>query len=376
VGKLIYVRVYSGTLESGSYVYNSNQQKRQRVGRLLKMHANRQEIVEALYSGEIGAVLGLSDTVTGDTICCLDDPIVLDAIEFPAPVISVAVRPESRVDRDKMQAGLLRLAQEDPTFIVAADPETEDTVISGMGELHLEIIVDRLKREFNASVAVDDPQVAYRETVTRTVEVDERHKKQTGGRGQFAHIEFTIDPLDPGHGFEFINKVRGGNIPREYVPAIEKGVIHAMQEGPWAGFPVVDLRVTLTDGSHHEVDSSEMAFRTCAIAAFNRAFRDANPELLEPVMSVNVTTPEEFAGPITSGLCAKRARIMGMDPQGNAQVIKAVCPLANLFGYTTELRNNTQGRASFTMHFEHYEAVPFAIAEEIVEEHRNRRKRR
>ena len=374
VGKLVYVRIYSGTLEAGSYVYNSNQDKRQRASRLLKMHANRREMVDALYSGEIGAVVGLSDTVTGDTICCEEDPIVLEAIEFPAPVISVAARPDSRGDRDRMHEALARLAEEDPTFVVGVDEETDDTIISGMGELHLEIIVDRLKREFNASVTVGDPQVAYRETITNGLKVVERLKKQTGGRGQFAHVEFTMEPLDPGQGFEFVDEVRGGKIPREYIPAVEKGIISVMKEGPWAGFPVVDVRIVLTDGSYHEVDSSEMAFRACAAAAFKRGFLRGNPELLEPVMSVNVITPEEFAGGIAAGLCAKRGRILGMDPQGNAQVVKAVCPLANLFGYTTELRNNTQGRASFTMHFEHYETVPLAIAEEIVEERRKGQK--
>ncbi len=376
VGKLVYVRVYSGTLEAGTYVYNSNQKKRQRVGRLLEMHSNRQEIVDALYSGEIGAVIGLSDTVTGDTICCENDPIVLEAIEFPAPVVSVAAQPVKRADRDKMQDGLVKLAEEDPTFVVKVDPETGDTIISGMGELHLEIIVDRLRREFSAAVNVGEPQVAYRETIMQSVEVTERFRKQTGGHGQYAHVEFTVEPLGPGQGFEFVDKIKGGDIPREYIPAVEKGVIDAMKEGPWAGFPVVDLRVTLTDGSYHEVDSSEMAFRACASMAFRRAFRGGHPQLLEPIVSVNVTTPGEYAGGITGGLCAKRGRIVGMDPQGNAQVVKALCPLASLFGYTTELRNNTQGRASFTMHFEHYEAVPFAIAEEIIEKVKKRRQER
>ncbi|MDP6438870.1 MAG: elongation factor G [Candidatus Brocadiia bacterium] len=375
-GKLVYVRVYSGTLKEGSYVYNSNQKKRQRVGRLLKMHANRREAVDALYCGEIGAVIGLSNTVTGDTICCEDNPIVLEAIEFPAPVISVAAHPESRADRDKMQSALVKLAEEDPTFIVEVEPETEDTIISGMGELHLEIIVDRLRREFDVLVAVGEPQVAYRETITRRIEIVERHKKQTGGRGQYAHVEFTVEPLDPGQGFEFINEIRGGSIPREYIPAVEKGIIDAMKEGPWAGFPVVDLRVSLTDGSHHEVDSSERAFRICASMAFKRAFRGAHPALLEPVMSVNVTAPEEFGGGITGGLCSKRGRIIDISREGNAQVVEAICPLANLFGYISELRNTTQGRAAFTMHFEHYEPVPLAIAEEIVEERRDRRKGR
>ncbi len=370
VGKLVYVRVYSGTLEAGCYVFNSNQNKRQRVGRLMKMHANRQKGVDALYSGEIGAVVGLAQTVTGDTICAPEAPIVLEAIEFPAPVISVAAHPATRIDRERMQDALHRLAEEDPTFVVSVDPETDDTIISGMGELHLEIIIDRLKREFNTGVDVSDPQVAYRETITMPVDVVEKYRKQTGGHGQYAHIAFTLAPLDPGQGFEFVDEIKGGNIPREYIPAIKKGIIEAMKRGPWTGFPVVDLRVTLTDGSYHEVDSSEIAFRACAMAAFKRAFMGANPKLLEPVMSVGIVAPEEFTGSLTSGLCAKRGRISGMEMQGNAQVIKALCPLANLFGYTTELRNGTQGRASFTMHFEHYEAVPFSIAEAIIDEQR------
>ena len=366
IGKLIYVRVYSGTLAAGTYVLNSTQGKRQRVGRLLRMHANRQEIVDALYSGEIGAVVGLADTVTGDTLCAEDHPIVLEAIEFPAPVLSIAVHPAGRTDRDKIGAALARLAQEDPTFIVSTDPESEDTILSGMGELHLEILLDRLTREFGVAAEAGAPQVAYRETITLPTEIDERHVKQTGGRGQFAHVVFTVEPLDPGSGFEFESKVVGGRVPKEYVPAIQKGIIDAMQKGPWSGFPVVDVRVLLTDGSYHEVDSSEMAFRTCAATAFRRAFLRGNPELLEPVMTVGVVTPEDYAGAVTSNLCAKRGRITGMDRQGNAQVVKAMVPLANMFGYATELRNVTQGRAAFTMHFEHYEAVPFAIAEEVI----------
>jgi len=373
VGKLIYVRVYSGTLKAGSYVLNSVQKKRQRVGRLLKMHANRREMVNELYSGEIGAVVGLSNTVTGDTICCEENPIVLEAIEFPAPVISIAAKPKSRAERDKLQMALIKLAEEDPTFIVTTDPETEDTLISGMGELHLEIIVDRLRREFNVGVDTGTPQVAYRETLTGSVEINEKYKKQTGGHGQYAHMVFTIDPLDPGMGFEFENKIRSGNIPKEYIPAIEKGIIDAMSKGVWVGFPVVDVRVTLTDGSYHEVDSSEMAFRICAKRAFKKAFLMDNPELLEPMMLVNVTTPEEFSGAITGNICLKRGRIMGMEPQGNAQVIRAMCPLANLFGYSSELRNMSQGRANFTMHFEHYEAVPYSIAEEIIEKIKKQR---
>jgi len=376
VGKLIYVRVYSGTLLAGSHVLNSAQEKRQRVGRLLRMHANRREIVDALYSGEIGAVVGLADTMTGDTLCDEDHPIVLEAIEFPAPVLSIAVQPRTRTDNDRLPAALARLAQEDPTFLVTADPETDDTVISGMGELHLEIILDRLQREFSVGVDAGAPQVAYRETITVPASINEKLVKQTGGRGQYAHVVFTIEPLDPGHGFEFDNQVAGGRIPREYIPAVEKGIIDAMAKGPWSGFPVVDVRVTLTDGSHHEVDSSEMAFRRCAAVAFRNAFTRGNPQLLEPVMVVGVVSPEDFAGAVASNLCAKRGRITAMEAQGNAQVVRAMVPLASMFGYATELRNVTQGRASFTMHFEHYEAVPFAIAEEIIAKHKEKAGRR
>jgi elongation factor G len=368
VGKLVYVRVYSGTLNAGSYVLNASREKRQRVGRILRMHANRQEMVDALYSGEIGAIVGLSDTATGDTLCAEDHPILLEAIEFPAPVLSIAVQPESRQDRDKLSVALQRLAEEDPTFVVGTDPETEDTIISGMGELHLDILVDRLRREFGVVVEAGAPQVAYRETITAPVEMNEKLVRQTGGRGQYAHIVFTLEPLDPGRGFEFEDRVVGGRIPREFIPAVEKGMIDAMAKGPWSGFPVVDVRVTLTDGSHHEVDSSELAFRSCAAQAFRKAFMRGNPELLEPVMSVTAVTPEDYAGAVAGNLCAKRGRITGMDRQGNAQAVRAMVPLGSMFGYATELRNVTQGRASFTMHFEHYEAVPFAIAEEIVEE--------
>ena len=370
VGKLIYVRVYSGTLKAGTYVLNSNQNKRQRVGRLFKMHANRQEMVEALFTGEIGAVVGLSDTITGDTLCSEEHPIVLEAIDFPAPVVSVAVKTANQDDRDKLQAALIKLAEEDPTFTVNVDPETEDRIISGMGELHLEILLDRLKREFNVVVTFGAPQVAYRETITSMVKIDERHKKQTGGRGQYAHVVITIEPLEPGGGFEFVNRITGGDIPREFIPAVEKGIIAAMRKGVWAGSPVVDVRVTLSDGSSHDVDSSEMAFRACASKAFKRGFMRGNPQLLEPIMRVTVTVPEEYAGGVTGNLCARRGRINGMEMLGTAQVINAMCPLANLFGYAGDLRNITQGRAAFSMQFEHYEAVPFAIAEEIIEQKR------
>jgi len=366
IGKLIYVRVYSGTLAAGSYVLNSTRGKRQRVGRLLRMHANRQEIVPALYSGEIGAVIGLSDTVTGDTLCAEEHPIVLEAIEFPAPVLSTAVATGDRPSADKLASALTRLAEEDPTFVVTTDPETDDIVISGMGELHLEVILDRLKREFGVEVTAGPPQVAYRETLTTPSQVAEKFVKQTGGRGQYAHVVLSVEPLPHGQGFEFVSEVVGGRVPREYVPAIEKGVVDAMAKGPWARCPVVDVRVVLTDGSHHEVDSSEMAFRTCAAAAFRKAFLRGHPVLLEPIMSVSVVVPEEHGGAVTGNLCAKRGHITGIDRRGDVQEISAIVPLAEMFGYATELRNVTQGRGTFTMHFEHYEPVPFAIAEEII----------
>jgi elongation factor G len=367
VGKLVYVRVYSGTLKAGSHVYNSTQQKDQRVGRLLRMHANRQEQVEALYSGEIGAVVGLSDTVTGDTVCVREAPIVLQAIEFPAPVLSIAVATADRNDREKLAHGLGRLAEEDPTFVVTADAETEETVISGMGELHLEIIVDRLRREFGVAVKTGPPQVAYRETVTGSTEVNEKYVKQTGGRGQYAHVVMRLEPLKSGEGFEFVNKVVSGRVPKEYIPAVERGVVDVMRKGVYAGFPVVDVRVTLLDGSYHEVDSNDIAFKTCAARAFRKAFMQCSPQLLEPLMSVNVVTPEDSAGAIMGSLCNRRGLISGMDQQGNAKVIKALVPLATMFGYATDLRNQSQGRATFTMHFEHYQAVPFSVVEEILD---------
>jgi elongation factor G len=366
VGKLVYARVYSGTLKAGSYVYNSTQQKDQRVGRLLRMHANRQEQVDALYSGEIGAVVGLSDTVTGDTVCAREHPIVLEAIEFPSPVLSVAVSVLDRRDDDRLAHGLSRLSEEDPTFIVVSDAETAETVISGMGELHLEIIVDRLRREFGVEVKTGVPQVAYRETMTARAQVNEKYVKQTGGRGQYAHTILTVEPLKPGAGFEFVNQVVSGRIPKEYIPAVERGVVDVLHKGAYAGFPIVDVRVTLSDGSYHEVDSSDIAFRTCAARAFRRAFLKGNPQLLEPLMSVNVVTPEGCAGSVMGSLCNRRGLISGLDQQGNAKAVKAMVPLATMFGYATELRNLSQGKASFTMHFEHYEAVPFAVAEEVI----------
>ncbi|GHT03111.1 elongation factor G 2 [Planctomycetales bacterium] len=373
IGKLVFTRVYAGVLRAGTYVLNSTKDKKQRVGRLVKMHANRQEMVDELCAGEIGAVVGLADTITGDTICGEDDNLILEAIEFPSPVLSIAVSPHERADRDKLSKGLARLAEEDPTFIVGSDPETEETLISGMGELHLEIIVDRLKREYGVNVDTGAPQVAYRETA-RAPQVEHRlrYAKQSGGRGQFAEATIVLESRGPGEGFEFVNEIVGGVIPKEYIPAIEKGVIDAMSKGVWAGYPVVDMRVRLIDGKYHEVDSSEQAFRICGSMAFKEAFMKANPQLLEPIMSVAVTTPEDFAGTITGNICAKRGKVTGMDALGNAKIIRGTVPLASMFGYATELRNVSSGRANFTMQFEHYEAVPFSIAEEVIEAKKKR----
>ncbi len=370
MGKLTYVRVYSGILKSGETYYNSSREKRQRVGRIFEMHADNRVAVEALHAGEVGAVVGLGETRTGDTICSEEYPIVLESIEFPAPVIDMAVTPESRTDRDNLSKALMRLAEEDPTFTVRTDEETNDVVISGMGELHLDIIVDRLKREFGVQTKVGRPQVAYRETVIAPIDHEQKHIKQTGGHGQYAHIKFSMEPGGPGYGFSFDNKVVGGRIPREYIPAIEKGMVDAMAIGPYAGYPMVDVKITLKDGSFHDVDSSEMAFRTCASAGFREACRKAGLELLEPMMSVEVTAHEDCTGAVTGSLCGKRGRIIDMETRGKTSTTRAHVPLAEMFGYSSELRNLTSGRGEFTMTFEHYEAVPFSIAEEIVEERR------
>jgi len=376
MGKLVYFRIYSGTMRAGSYVFNSTKNKKQRIGRLLQMHANHREARDEIYCGDIGAAVGLTDTVTGDTLCCMEEPIVLEAIEFPAPVISVSIAPESRADREKLSKALAALAEEDPTFTVAFDNETEETIISGMGELHLEIIVDRIKREFNVNCKVGSPQVAYRETITSAVEINKKYVKQTGGKGQYAHIVLMIEPLEAGEGFEFVDKITGGHIPKEFIPAVEKGIIDAMAQGVYAGFPVVDVRATLIDGGFHEVDSSERAFRIAASMAFKEAFAKAAPELLEPMMSITVVTPGEYFGAVNGHLCSKRGRILGVEMGKVANTIEGIVPLSEVFGYATELRTMTQGRATFTMHFEHYEAVPFSIAEQVVEENRKRKSQR
>ncbi|MEI6171676.1 MAG: elongation factor G, partial [bacterium] len=341
MGKLTYVRVYSGVLENGAQLYNSSVGKPQRVGRLFEMHANDREPIDVLRAGEVGVVVGLGETLTGHTLCSPNHPIVLESIEFPAPVIGVAVRAESRDDRDKLSHALHRLAEEDPTFVVRANQETSEVIISGMGELHLEIIVDRLRREFGVGVISDRPQVAYRETILAPVDHEYKHVKQTGGRGQYAHMVFRIEPTDPGSGFQFEDTVTGGKITREYLAAIQRGIVEEMAAGPYAGFPMVDILVTVEDGSMHEVDSSEQAFRTCGRMGFREACRVAGLELLEPIMNVEVTAPEEHTGPITGNLCSKRGRILGMESRANAVILRAMVPLAEMFGYASEVRNLT-----------------------------------
>jgi elongation factor G len=374
MGKLTYIRVYSGLVESGSTVYNSTRDKDQRIGRILRMHANRQEAIAKARTGDIVAVVGLTETKTGDTLCHSDHPIHLEAIEFPAPVMSISIAPNTQADNDKLSEALHRLADEDPTFTVGFDAETNETIISGMGELHLEIIVDRLKREFNVDARVGRPEVAYRETGTSGCEGVYKHVKQTGGRGQYAHVVLRLEPAEKGQGFEFINKIVGGRIPSEYIPSVEKGVIHAMTRGPFAGYPVVDVRVTLLDGSYHEVDSSDYAFQEAGRAGFKMLFLKTHPQLLEPVMSVEVETPDDFMGPATSSICQRRGRIESMDTQGSNKIIRGMVPLSEMFGYANSLRAISQGRATFTMHFEHYEAVPFALAEQIVKKRRDENK--
>ncbi|MCK4392042.1 elongation factor G, partial [Candidatus Bipolaricaulota bacterium] len=370
MGKLTYVRVYSGVLKAGEFVLNSSRDKKQRIGRLFEMHANHRQVVEELHAGEVGAVVGLADTRTGDTICSQDHPIRLESIEFPTPVINVAVAPASREDQDKLSKALHRLAEEDPTFTVRFNEETGEVIISGMGELHLEIIIDRLRREFNVEATVGRPQVAYRETISSAVDHEHRYVKQTGGRGQYAHMVFRIEPSKPGSGLQFEDEIKGGKISREYLRAIERGIIDAMAKGPYAGFPMVDIKAVVYDGSMHEVDSSEQAFRTCGAAGFREACRKAGLELLEPMMSVEVTAPEDYTGAVTGSLAGKRGKIVSMETKGNAAILRARVPLAEMFGYASELRNITSGRGNFTMHFEHYETVPYGLAEEIVEARR------
>lgn len=366
VGKLTFFRVYSGVLQAGSYVYNPTKRTRERIGRILRMHANHREEVDVAYSGDIAAAVGLKETSTGDTFCDEKNPIVLESLEFPEPVITMAVEPKSKADQEKLSIGLQRLAEEDPSFRVQTDEETGQTKISGMGELHLDIIIDRLTREFNVEANIGKPQVAYRETIRKAVTAEGKFVRQSGGRGQYGHVILEIEPLEAGQGFEFVNKIVGGAVPKEYIPAVQAGIEEAMTSGVMAGYPVVDVRVSLVDGSYHEVDSSEMAFKIAGSMGFKEGCRKANPVLLEPIMKVEVVTPSEYMGDVMGDLNSRRGRIEGMEQRGNAQVIRAFVPLATMFGYATDLRSLTQGRAVYTMVFGYYDEVPANLAEEIV----------
>jgi elongation factor G len=366
VGTLTYVRVYSGELEAGSYVYNSAKDRKERVSRLLRMHANKREEVQKVGAGDIVAVVGLKHAVTGDTLCEEGHPIVLESMEFPNPVISVAIEPKTKADQDKLAGSLAKLAAEDPSFRVKVDPETAQTIISGMGELHLEIIVDRLMREFKVGANVGKPQVAYREALQGSAEAEGRYVRQTGGRGQFGHVWLRVAPRERGEGFEFVDDIVGGTIPKEFIPAVKKGIEEVMETGVLAGYPMVDVSATLFDGSFHEVDSSEIAFRLAGAIGFKDAAKKAGVILLEPIMKLEVTSPEEHLGAVHGDLSARRGKILHSEVRTGVQIIDAEVPLARMFGYATDLRSMTQGRASFTMEFSHYEAVPKNIAEEII----------
>ena len=367
VGRLSFFRVYSGILEKGSYVLNSTKGKKERMGRLLQMHANKREELETVYSGDIAAAVGLKDTTTGDTLCAENAPIILEKMEFPDTVIQIAVEPKTKADQEKMGTALSKLAEEDPTFKVTTNQETGQTLISGMGELHLEIIVDRMKREFKVEANVGKPQVAYRETINGAADVEEKYAKQSGGRGQYGHVKMKVE-ANPDKGYEFINQITGGAIPREYIPAVDKGIQEALEAGVVAGYPVQDVKVTLYDGSYHEVDSSEMAFKIAGSMAIKKALRAANPVLLEPIFKVEVTTPEEYMGDVIGDLNSRRGQVSGMTDRNNAKIIDAQVPLAQMFGYATDLRSKTQGRASYSMEFEKYVEVPKNIAQQVIDE--------
>ena len=371
VGKLTYFRVYSGTVDKGDTVSNSTRGKKERFGRLLRMHAASQEDIDAVFTGDIVAAIGLKDTRTGDTLCATDNPILLESMTFPEPVISVAIEPKTKSDQEKLGEALQRLAEEDPTFVVHTDEETGQTIIAGMGELHLEVLVDRMVREFNVGANVGRPQVAYRETIRKPVEkIDGKYIKQSGGRGQYGHAVINLEPAKPGEGFEFIDKITGGRVPREYIPAVEKGIRDALDGGVLAGYPLVDLRATLVDGSFHNVDSNEMAFRIAGSMALQEAARRAGIKLLEPVMEVEVVTPEDYMGDVIGDISARRGKVESMDQRGNGRVVNAMVPLSEMFGYATDLRSQTQGRAAYSMQFHSYREVPNNIAEEIVKKTR------
>ena len=366
VGQLTFFRVYSGVLKSGSYIYNSTKGVRERIGRLLKMHANKREEISEVYAGDIAAAVGLKNTITGDTLCAPEFLVILESINFPEPVISVAIEPKTKADEEKLGTALSKLAQEDPSFKVFVDTETVQTIISGMGELHLEILVDRMLREFKVAANVGKPQVAYKETIRGSFEAEGKFIRQSGGRGQYGHVWLNVEPSESGKGFEFINKIVGGVIPKEYIPAVAKGIKGAMETGVIAGYPMVDVKVTLFDGSYHEVDSSEMAFKIAASMAFKTAVKNSRPVLLEPIMSVEIVVPEEYLGDVMGDINSRRGHIQGMEARPVAQIIRATVPLAEMFGYATVLRSTTQGRATYTMQFSHYDEVPKGITEEII----------
>lgn len=365
VGRLVYFRVYSGTMKSGSYIYNVSKGKQERVGRILLMHANHREEIKQCYSGDIAAIVGLKNSATGDSLSTKENPILLEQLEFPEPVINQAVEPKTKTDQDKLGVALQRLAEEDPTFRVNTDEETGQTIIWGMGELHLEVIVDRLLREFKVEANIGKPQVAYRETITKAVKAEGKFIRQSGGRGQYGHVVFELEPLDAGSGFEFVNKIVGGVVPKEFIGPVETGVKEAMLSGVVAGYPMVDIRVTLVDGSYHEVDSSEVAFKIAGSIGFKEGAQKASPAILEPFMKVEVVTPEEYMGDVIGDLNARRGKIEGIDSRGNTQTIRALIPLSEMFGYATDLRSQTQGRATYSMKFSHYEPVPAGISEAI-----------
>ncbi len=366
VGRLTYFRVYSGTLSAGSYAYNSSKNKTERIGRLLRMHANKREEIDSVHAGDIAAAIGLKYTTTGDTLCDEKHPILLESMEFPDPVISVAVEPKTKADRDKLSVALQKLAEEDPTFRIRYDEETNQTIISGMGELHLDIIVDRLKREFKVGVNVGQPQVAYKESIKSKIKQEGKFVRQTGGHGQYGHVYIEIEPLERGKGFEFVNSIVGGVIPKEFIPAVENGVKEAMETGVVAGYPVVDVKVTLYDGSYHEVDSSEMAFKIAGSMAFKEGAKKAKPYILEPIMDVEVSIPEQYLGDVMGDINSRRGKIKNMEDKGKLRIIKANIPLGEMFGYATVLRSITQGRGTYTMQFSHYDEVPKSIAEKII----------
>jgi elongation factor G len=366
VGRLTYFRVYSGTLKSGSYAYNSTKGKTERVGRLLRMHANKREDVDIVYAGDIAAAIGLKYTGTGDTLCDESNPVLLESMEFPDPVISIAIEPKTKADRDKLSVALQKLAEEDPTFKIRYDEETNQTIISGMGELHLDIIVDRLKREFKVGVNVGQPQVAYKESIKHAVKQEAKFVRQTGGHGQYGHVWLEIEPLENNKGFEFVDKIVGGVVPREFIPSVEAGVKEALESGILAGYPVVDVRVTLFDGSYHEVDSSDMAFKIAGSMAFKEGAKKAKPYLLEPIMDVEVSVPEQYLGDVMGDINSRRGKIKSMEEKGQLKIIKADIPLGEMFGYATSLRSVTQGRGTYTMQFAHYDEVPKSIAEKII----------